>query len=170
VWALGAVLYELVTGTRAFTASTLPQMLQVIGRVPPSMRGLRPEVPEALDIIVRRCLAREREMRFATPHELRAALAAVSSALPTAIGREKGGGPPTRGTRRRSYGRLRRTLILAALGPTSALVSMTLVRLVMASSLVGAPPPPRWPAPAPLTTATAMTMTMTTAATVEQPR
>jgi serine/threonine protein kinase len=80
VWALGAVLYELVTGTRAFTASSLPEMLRVIGRVPPSMRGVRAEVPEALDIIVRRCLAREREMRFATPSQLRAA--AGAQALP----------------------------------------------------------------------------------------
>lgn len=152
VWALGAVLYELITGSRAFTAATLPEMLQVIGRVPPSMRGLRPEVPEALDIIVRRCLAREREMRFATPRQLCAALAAVMSAHAATIGRGKPGGPTTR-TRRGSYGRLPRALFLAALGPASALVSMTLVRLVMASSLVGAPPPPpRWPAPPPLTT------------------
>jgi len=153
VWALGAVLYELITGTRAFTASTLPEMLKVIGRVPPSMRGQRADVPEALDIIVRRCLARDRETRFETPRHLRAALAAVQGALPTARRRALDGGPTTR-THRRSYGRLPRALFLAALGPASALVSMTLVRLVMASSLVAATPlpPPRWPAPVPLTT------------------
>lgn len=151
VWALGAVLYELVTGTRAFMAATLPEMLKVIGRVPPSMRGLRPEVPEALDIIVRRCLAREREMRFETPRHLRAALAAVKGIPPSANRRSHRGGPNTR-PRRRSYGPLPRTLFLAALGPASAFVSMTLVRLVMASNLVAGPPPPRWPAPVPLTT------------------
>jgi serine/threonine protein kinase len=168
VWALGAVLYELITGTRAFKASTLPEMLQIIGRVPPSMRGLRPEVPEALDIIVRRCLAREREMRFATPHELRAALAGVRRAHAATIGRGRRGGPITTRKRRRSYGRLPRALFLAALGPASALVSMTLVRLVMASSLVGAaPPPPRWPAPAPLVMTTT---TMATTMAPDQPR
>jgi hypothetical protein len=49
---------------------------------------------------------------------------------------------------------MRRTLFLAALGPASALVSMTIVRLVLASNLV-APPPPRWPAPLALTAGTA---------------
>ncbi len=161
VWALGAVLYELVTGTRAFIASSLPEMLQVIGRVPPSMRGQRPEVPKALDIIVRRCLARDREMRFATPRHLRDALAAVAGLQPIArLEEEKSSaraptrkdnkaGPTVR-TRGRFKGRIRRALFLAALGPASALVSMTLVRLVMASNLV-TPPPPHWPAPIPLT-------------------
>jgi hypothetical protein len=49
---------------------------------------------------------------------------------------------------------MRRTLFLAALGPASALVSMTIVRLVLASNLV-APPPTRWPAPLALTAGTA---------------
>jgi serine/threonine protein kinase len=162
VWALGAVLYELVTGMRAFTASSLPEMLRVIGRVPRSMRAARAEVPEALDIVVRRCLAREREMRFATPSQLRAALLAIKNGEVTGGARELRAGPTARKRRRSAMpGRLPRALLLAALGPASALVSMTLVRLVMASNLVASPaPPPRWPAPVPLTT---MTMTMTEA-------
>ena len=160
VWALGAVLYELVTGTRAFTATTLPEMLKVIASVPPSMRGQRPEVPEALDIIVRRCLARDREMRFESPRHLRAALAAVPSIWPSSRKRDLRGIPTDRKARRRSYGRLPRTLFLAALGPASAFVSMTLVRLVMASSLVASPsPPPRWPAPAPMMTTASLDTT-----------
>lgn len=155
VWALGAVLYELVTGTRAFSASSLPEMVRVIGRVPPSMRGGRAEVPEALDIVVRRCLAREREMRFATPGELRAALLAIKNGETTTRPRDLRVGATAR-TRRRTTpppARLPRTMFLAALGPASALVSMMLVRLVMASSLITSPaPPPRWPAPVPLTT------------------
>jgi serine/threonine protein kinase len=142
VWALGAVLYELVTGTRAFTASSLPEMLKVIGRVPPSMRSVRAEVPEALDIVVRRCLAREREMRFATPGQLRAALLAIRNREVTARARDLRAGPTARKRRRTTPpGRLPRTLFLAALGPASALVSMTLVRLVMASSLIAGAPP-----------------------------
>lgn len=165
VWALGAVLYELVTGTRAFTASSLPEMLKVIGRVPPSMRGVRAEVPEALDIVVRRCLAREREMRFATPSQLRAALLAIKNGEVTEGARDVRGGPTARKRRRTTPpGRLPRTLFLAALGPASALVSMTLVRLVMASSLVAGAPPPRWPAPLPLPTVTMVATTMTTEA------
>ena len=155
VWALGAVLYELVTGTRAFSASSLPEMVRVIGRVPPSMRGGRAEVPEALDIVVRRCLAREREMRFATPGELRTALLAIKNGETTTRPRDLRVGATTRTGRRTTPppARLPRTMFLAALGPASALVSMMLVRLVMASSLITSPaPPPRWPALVPLTT------------------
>jgi serine/threonine-protein kinase len=153
VWALGAVLYELVTGTRAFTASSLPEMLQVIGRVPASMRGLRPGVPEALDIIVRRCLARDREMRFATTVELRSALSAVAKELRKSTNPRDGRRTTTARHRRRSNGRVGRVLFLAALGPASAFLSMTLVRLLMASSLFGAPTAEKeWPAAPPLTT------------------
>jgi len=41
-------------------------------------------------------------------------------------------------------------VFLAALGPASALLSMTLVRLFLASHLLHAPPPAQWPAPAQL--------------------
>jgi serine/threonine protein kinase len=155
VFALGAVLYELVTGKRAFEASNLPDMLKVIGRVPPSMRMLRPEASSALDIIVRRCLARDREARFGGALELRDALAAFAAkelgAKPdTATAR--GRAAVTAKNRLRPPSRVGRTLFLAALGPASALASMTLVRLVMASNLVaGPPPPPRWPDPPQLT-------------------
>jgi serine/threonine protein kinase len=140
VFALGAVLYELVTGTRAFVASNLPEMLRVIGRVPPSMRLLRPEVSPALEIIVRRCLARDREARFDGVRELRDALAAL---VPK---------PVPSPARKAGSGRIGRTLFLAALGPAAALVSMTLVRLVMASNLVsGEAPLPELPAAPALT-------------------
>lgn len=150
VFALGAILYELVTGRRAFEAATLREMLEAVGRVPPPMRALRPDAGEALEIVVRRCLARDREARFETVLELRDALGAAiagegiwawksaRSAKTTA---------PARGLRMNAQGRarepsrLRRTIFLAALGPASALVSMTLVRLIMASSLVAGPPP-----------------------------
>ncbi len=156
VWALGAVLYELVTGKRAFTASSLTEMLQVIGRVPASMRRLRAGVPEALDIIVRRCLARDREMRFATTIELRAALGAVAKDLRKSTNPRGGRRSTTTRTARahgRSSGRVGRVLFLAALGPASAFLSMTLVRLLMATNLFGAPTAEKeWPPPPPLTT------------------
>lgn len=154
VFALGAVLYELVTGRRAFEASTLPAMLEAVGRVPPSMRALRPEVSHALDIVVRRCLARDREARFDGALELHDALAALAANEHRAASYEsdertaRGRAGVTARRRRTPHASspVGRTLFLAALGPASALVSMTLVRLVMASSLVaGTPPDPHWP-------------------------
>jgi serine/threonine-protein kinase len=76
VFALGAVLHELLTGERLFTGAT---ELAVMERVraadvrPPSERN--PEVPRALDAVVLRALAREPEDRYAWASELRDALA-----------------------------------------------------------------------------------------------
>ncbi len=76
VFALGAVLHEMLTGERLFTG---PTELAVMERVraaevrPPSARN--PAVPPALDAVVLRALAREPEARFAWASELRDALA-----------------------------------------------------------------------------------------------
>ncbi|MDB4937379.1 MAG: serine/threonine protein kinase [Labilithrix sp.] len=147
VWALGAVLFELVTGARAFEATTLPEMLKATSRVPPSMRAQRRDVPEGLDDVVRRCLARDRELRFEGVRELRDALAALST-VPRA---EVAWARRVTVRVRRPNARLRSTFFLAALGPASALVSMTLVRLVMASGLASPPVPAAWPPPVALT-------------------
>lgn len=160
MFALGAVLYELLTGKRAFEATTLAEMIKVTGNVPPSMERSRPEISAALETLVLRCIARDREARFASVAALRAALAALGLVRPEAAITAKRRGahvvtlPTMDGARPRR--RAARVLLLGALFPVSAILSMTMVRLVLASSLV-APPPPRaglvpegWPAPAQL--------------------
>ena len=162
VWALGAVLYELVTGSRAFDATTLPDMLQVIGRVPPSMKALRSDVPAALDIIVRRCLARDREARFESALQLRDALVALhmneaaeadwraTASVPPSVRRLAADRLAAATSPPRHPSRVRRRVFLAMLGPACALVSMTIVRMLLASHLVAPPAPIQWPAAAPL--------------------
>jgi serine/threonine-protein kinase len=75
VWALGTVLFELVTGRPAFPGSTFEVVCAaILSAKAPSMRAIRPEVPRALDAIVQRCLARDPAARFTDGRALAAAL------------------------------------------------------------------------------------------------
>jgi serine/threonine-protein kinase len=74
IWAIGTILYELLTGRRAFSGAA-PGLFQDIleGRHRP-IRALRSEVPEALEAIIEKCLAVRREERWSSAAELSRAL------------------------------------------------------------------------------------------------
>ncbi|MHB8874490.1 MAG: protein kinase domain-containing protein [Myxococcaceae bacterium] len=76
VFSLGVVLWELLAGRRLFRADTNAQTLANAKtcEVPPLSEGL----PQGLEAICRKALARSREDRFATAGELRQALEALS--------------------------------------------------------------------------------------------
>ena len=58
LFALGAVLFELLTGARAFPGETVEEVGQLVLRgVPRAPSELRPEIPFELDALVLRCLA-----------------------------------------------------------------------------------------------------------------
>jgi serine/threonine-protein kinase len=77
VFAFGALLYELVTGRRAFGGTTSMQVLDSVRRAEPqSFSG-----PAPLDRVVRRCLAKRPEDRFQTMTAVRHALEETMSAL-----------------------------------------------------------------------------------------
>jgi eukaryotic-like serine/threonine-protein kinase len=85
VYALGVVLYELLAGRTPRTAETLTQFLVRGQEQPiPELRELAPDVPEALEDVVMRCLARIPEYRPPSAGALGADLAATSGELPTA--------------------------------------------------------------------------------------
>lgn len=86
VYALGAVLYEMVVGRRPFTGATTTDLVRqrlIADPLPP--RSLNPRVPRDLELVVMRALAREPADRFASAAELRDALRDVIShaAAPT---------------------------------------------------------------------------------------
>ncbi|HEU4409808.1 MAG TPA: serine/threonine-protein kinase, partial [Polyangiaceae bacterium] len=78
LYAVGAVLYESLTGQRPFEANELAELLrQVLFEAPRPPRALRPSLPEPFELVVRRALAKERTERYQTAQELMAALAAL---------------------------------------------------------------------------------------------
>jgi len=66
IYALGIVIYEMVTGRRPFAADTpiATALQRVVGPAPKSPRELKPELPEEWDQAIMRCLARYPDGRF----------------------------------------------------------------------------------------------------------
>jgi eukaryotic-like serine/threonine-protein kinase len=78
VYGLGLVLYEAMTGARAFGGETTDAIaLARVGATPPSPRSIRPEVPVDLDAVVRRALAPEPADRYANGNAMATALEAA---------------------------------------------------------------------------------------------
>ncbi len=76
IWALGIILFELMTGQPAFVAETVTELaIKVASEPTPAIRSLRAEVPPALEAIVSKCLEKDRRRRFANVAELANALA-----------------------------------------------------------------------------------------------
>ncbi|HEY2513584.1 MAG TPA: protein kinase, partial [Polyangiaceae bacterium] len=79
IWALGAILYELIVGKPPFDAPTIAALSATVLRDPaPPLHALRPDVPAAVDGAVARCLEKEPAKRFANVGELAWALSSVS--------------------------------------------------------------------------------------------
>ncbi|MDB4933205.1 MAG: hypothetical protein JWP87_177 [Labilithrix sp.] len=75
IWALGVILYELLTNELPFVAETAGGLLSAIAADEPQpLRSRRPDVSEALDAVVRRCLEKKTQQRFQTVSELATAL------------------------------------------------------------------------------------------------
>ena len=84
IYALGGVLYELLTGRRAWPGeSPLAVAAARLMADPPDPRRVCPAIPDAMSALVLRCLARRREDRFASVEAIVAALGAITwSSLP----------------------------------------------------------------------------------------
>jgi serine/threonine-protein kinase len=75
VWALGAILFRLVTGRTPFDGETMAQLCaRVLVEPPRPIRTLRPDLPEGLAQVIERCLEKEPEKRFSSVAELARAL------------------------------------------------------------------------------------------------
>ena len=86
VFALGVVLYEMVSGARAFQRDTAADtMTAILTQEPPALVGSRPDLSPALDRIVRHCLEKNPNERFQSARDVAFALEALSGSSPSGV-------------------------------------------------------------------------------------
>jgi serine/threonine protein kinase len=82
LYSLGAVMYELLTGTRPFRAGNLAKLLhQIVYATPPPIHTLRTEIPEDLENVVATALRKEPERRYKSGLDFAAELTRVHQKL-----------------------------------------------------------------------------------------
>lgn len=91
IFALGAVLYEMATGKRAFESKTAASaMAAVLERDPAPISSLQPMTPPALERLIKTCLAKDADERCQTAHDIKLQLewirdAGSQASLPTSV-------------------------------------------------------------------------------------
>jgi serine/threonine-protein kinase len=149
IYSLGVILYELFAGSPPFTHESFYEVISAHLTAPPPPLHTRCDVPADLEAIVHRCLEKERDARFASVADLRAALMPLLEELAAA----QGGPVPVRGTTARarvavappSAARQARTGLVAAVGAAALLAlggAVALVYWPRRPPAPIAPPPP----------------------------
>ncbi len=169
IYGLGLVLFEALTGTRAWTGETTDAIaLARVGAPAPSPGAVRPEVPAALEAVVRRALAPDAGDRYPNGTAMAAALepiveapdlasqtsvVAISDGYPSTGARKRGARAsrtaasaprpvspaPRRGSaERRSAFAMPRTLLSG--GPNAVLAALALVGVLGGALLLAAMP------------------------------
>jgi serine/threonine protein kinase len=71
IFAFGTILYELLTGQRAFKRdSSIETLSAILKEEPPDLAETLPNLPPQLEKLVRRCLEKDRDQRFQTSRDL----------------------------------------------------------------------------------------------------
>ncbi len=79
IFSFGAVLYEMMTGRRAFSGKSKASLIAAILTTdPPSIASVQPLTPPALDRLVRICLEKDPDDRWQSAHDLRLELQAIA--------------------------------------------------------------------------------------------
>ncbi len=92
VFALGAVLYEMATGRRAFAGGTTTAIAgAIVHHDPPAPSALRPDVPRAFDRLVRACLTKDPAARWQSAQDVAFELETIAEATAAPPGSAPGG-------------------------------------------------------------------------------
>ncbi len=101
---LGAVLYEALSGRRAFEgASAIRTIIAIISDDPPSLVTLAPQAPARLCDVVERCMAKRPEDRYASSEDLATDLAALRERTARPLGSRVAKLPTARERRRHRH-------------------------------------------------------------------
>ena len=85
IFAFGAVLYEMIAGRKAFEGTSQASVISaILSSHPPAVAVLQPLTPPALDQVMKNCLAKDRNDRWASAHDLQLQLEWIA-AHPAAV-------------------------------------------------------------------------------------
>src|SRR5262249_54141731 len=131
IFALGAVVYEMATGRRAFTGKSQASLISAImSAEPPAISTLQPLAPAALDHVVRTCLAKEPHARCQTAHDVLVELQW------TAEGAAASQAAPAGRTRSRKWERLGGIVAACLFGALAAILALVYLRPAPESRVV----------------------------------
>jgi serine/threonine protein kinase len=74
IWSFGAVLYEMLSGKRAFGGGSVADTLATVMKLDPDWSALPKETPASVHKLVRRCLTKDRKQRLQAIGEARIVL------------------------------------------------------------------------------------------------
>jgi Tol biopolymer transport system component len=83
IFALGALLYEMATGKRAFDGKSRASLIaSILEREPPPISAVQPVAPRALERVVQTCLRKDPDERWQSAHDVATALRWTDEAAP----------------------------------------------------------------------------------------
>ncbi len=120
IFSLGCVLYEMLTGRAAFDGQNPNETLvAIVSKDPTPISELRSDVPSSLELVVQRCLEKERDERFESARDVAFALEALSD--------DRVSSRPIPVVRPRRFGRNLRAALVGAAVVITALAGWKLV-------------------------------------------
>ncbi len=86
IFSLGTIFFEMLTGTRAFKRNSgIETLSAILKEDPQDLIEILPTIPPALERLVRRCLEKDRELRFQTARDLAFNLETLAGMTPASI-------------------------------------------------------------------------------------
>ena len=133
IFSLGCVLYEMITGRRAFEGKTqLSVMSAILEKEPEPIVSLQPTSPASLDYTVQTCLKKNPEERFQSAHDVKLQLGWIAKS------ESQTGAPALTAAQpgRKLWVAATAVLALALIGLTAALLSPSPARRVLRTNIL----------------------------------